>query len=334
MYDTKSLQKSVRTMRHRWLALSLSLFAGVCFAQTETNQAGQAELDRPITYIVAFGPGGGSDQVARASAQALAKGLGVELPVVNVPGATGNIGMNQLVSSPPGRAMAILIQDTLATVPFGTSSFQLDQIQGVCRLQRMPSALLVKSGTYESWEDLKAAAKAGQAKVATVGRNSIDSLMLAALGEAQGVEFRKIPFANPSERYVALLGGAVDALYDQLGDVRQYVESGQYEPLIIFSNDPIESFKDVTHATDLGVPEEAILTQFRGIVMPAKTDPAVIQTVSKACSGIMEDPKFQQFQEAVLASEESYMPADEFETYIDQQAEIIGRLMEKYLATD
>jgi tripartite-type tricarboxylate transporter receptor subunit TctC len=253
--------------------------------------------------------------------------------VVNVPGATGNTGMTNLVSTNPGQAMAILIQDTLATVPLGTSSFQLDEIQGVCRLQTMPSALLVKTGTYEGWEDLAKAAKANPdtIKVATVGRNSIDSLMLGALSEEQGTEFRKVPFANPSERYISLLGGAVDALYEQLGDVRPYLDSGEYTPVVIFSKDPVEGFEDATYATDLGVPEDSILAQFRGIVMHADTDPAIVQAVSDACSQTTENAKFQQFQEAVFASDESYMPADEFEAYIDQQAKVIENLMQQYL---
>ncbi len=327
--NTKSSGKIVPAMRLFVPALSLSLFAGVCAAQTDGDQA---VVDRPITYVVAFGPGGGPDQVARASAAVLEEGLGVQLPVVNAPGATGNVGMNQLVSSRPGQAMAILIQDTLATVSLGTSSFQLDQIQGVCRLQTMPSALMVKTGTYENWEELAEAAKAepGTIKVATVGRNSIDSLMLGALGAVEGTEFRKIPFANPSERYVSLLGGAVDALYEQLGDVRQYLDSGEYEPVVIFNKTPVEGFEDVTYATDLGVPAESVLTQFRGIVMHAETDPAVVQAVSEACSQTTENAKFQEFQEAVFASEDSYLPADEFDAYINQQAEVIERLMAEY----
>lgn len=326
----KLSRKSIRPAVRRFVpALFLSLFAGVCVAQSDN---GQATLDRPITYIVAFGPGGGSDQVARASAAVLEDVLGVQLPVVNVPGATGNVGMTNLVTSTPGQSMAILIQDTVATVPLGTSSFQLDQIQGVCRLQRMPSALMVKKGSYGSWEELKQAAmeNPGEIKVATVGRGGIDDLMLTALSEVQGTEFRKVPFANPSERYVALMGGAVDALYDQLGDVRQYLDSGQFEPLVIFSKSPVKEFEDVTSATDIGLPKESVLPQFRGIVMHADTDPAIVQTVSDACKQVMQDPKFQKFQEAVFASEDSYMPADEFETFINEQAKVIESLMQKY----
>lgn len=324
MFKAMSSTKSHRVGRRLVSALVLSLVAGVCLAQMK--------LDRPITYIVAFGPGGGSDQVARASAAVLEQALGIQLPVVNVPGATGNVGMTNLVTGRPGQAMAILIQDTLATVPLGTASFKVDQLQGVCRLQRMPSALLVKKGSYASWEALKQAAtdKPNQIKVATVGRGGIDDLMLEALSDVQGTEFRKVPFSRPSERYTALLGGAVDAMYEQLGDIRQYLDSGQFEPLVIFSKSPVEGFEDVTYATDLGLPKDAVLPQFRGIVMHADTDPKIIETVSAACRQVMQDPKFQKFQEAVFASEDSYMPSDEFEAFINEQAKVIKELMKKY----
>lgn len=327
MFKAELTRNVNRPLRRVVVALFLSLVAGVCVGQAK------AGLDRPITYVVAFGPGGGSDQVARASAAVLEQALGIQVPVVNMPGATGNIGMNSIVTSEPGRRMGILIQDTLATVPLGTASYRLDQIQGVCRLQVMPSALLVKKGSYDSWEALKQAATANpnQIKVATVGRGGIDDLMLQALSEAQGTQFRKVPFSHPGERYTALLGGAVDGLYEQLGDIRQYLDSGQFEPLVIFSKGgPVAGFEDATYATDLGLPQESILPQFRGIVMHADTDPVVIQTVSDACNQVMQDAKFQSFQEAVFASKESYMPAAEFEAFINQQAKVIGELMKQY----
>ncbi|MGH8664416.1 MAG: tripartite tricarboxylate transporter substrate binding protein, partial [Burkholderiales bacterium] len=55
---------------------------------------------RPINFIVPWGAGGGADQTARAAAQLLEPILGVSLPVVNVPGATGQSGMAKFLASP------------------------------------------------------------------------------------------------------------------------------------------------------------------------------------------------------------------------------------------
>ncbi|GAA0931222.1 tripartite tricarboxylate transporter substrate binding protein [Pseudonocardia zijingensis] len=288
--------------------------------------------DRPITMIAAFGAGGGSDQVARAAAQVMERSLGVSVPVVNVPGATGNVGLNKLVTGRPD-SMAVLIQDTLATVPLGTSQFQLDQIKAVCRLQNMPSALLVRKDTFGgTWDGLAAAAKErpNEVKVATVGRGGVDDLMLAALTESQTTAFRAVPFAEPSERYAALLSGSVDALYEQLGDVRQYLDSGDFVPVVLFAGEPIAAYQGVPSATDLGIPAEFVLPQFRGVVVHADTDPALIDQLDDACAEVVADPTFQGFQEQVFSTSDSYLPTAEFEQFLRDQEKVMGELLQRY----
>ena len=81
----------------------------------------------------------------------------------------------------------------------------------------MPSALFVRKGDYADWED-RGRGQVGRRRglVATVGTNSVDDIVLAALDEVQGTPFRAVPYSEPGERYTALLGGEVDALYEQL----------------------------------------------------------------------------------------------------------------------
>src|SRR5512144_1335756 len=69
---------------------------------------------RPIEMIVPWGPGGGSDQTGRKIAKLLENELKVSLPVVNVPGATGNTGILKLIAGrSDGYALAVLAADTL-----------------------------------------------------------------------------------------------------------------------------------------------------------------------------------------------------------------------------
>ncbi|MGH3665399.1 MAG: tripartite tricarboxylate transporter substrate binding protein [Egibacteraceae bacterium] len=318
--------------------LALALLAAACGDSAGGGGAGgagtegqeQAAFDRPVDMIIPFGPGGGADQVARAATVVMEKELGAQMPAINVPGATGSTGITRMTTAPPGTAVSILIQDTLSTVPFGSASFEMDQLIGVCRLQEMPSALMVRKGTFESWEDLAAAAKErpGELKVATVGQGGIDDVMLAALAELEGTEFRPVPFPEPTERYAALLGGAVDALYEQLGDVRENLDSGDFVPVLVFSEEPVTGFEDVPLASEVGIEES--LPQFRGIVTRADTDPAQIEALSGACAEVTEDDKFADFQEQVYSTEDSYMPADVFQTFLDEQEAKIGELMRQY----
>ena len=304
-----------------------------CSAQTRGAGGAQAESqsERPIDLVVPFGPGGGADQLARITAPNMEKELGAQVPVVNTEGATGSTGITSMLSAPPGESTAVLIQDTLATVAAGSASFKLDELQGVCRLQEMPSGLFVKGdGPYGSWDELAAAAKErpGELKVATVGERSADDIMLAALAQ-QGIEFRAVPFADPNERYNALLGGAVDVLYEQPGDVLPNLESGQFEPVLVFSDKPVEGLEgEPALSSEVGV--DVVLNQFRGLVTSKEASPETVERLSNACSRVQEDEKFADFQDSNFSMPGSYMNAEEFDKYLDEQLEQIENLGRRY----
>src|SRR5688572_17242223 len=67
---------------------------------------------RPIEFIVPWGPGGGADQLARKLAPGLEKELKVSLPVINVAGATGQTGLNKMLTQPnDGYSVSVFIAD-------------------------------------------------------------------------------------------------------------------------------------------------------------------------------------------------------------------------------
>ena len=303
-----------------------------CAGEGGGGGAGSGEITRPITLVVPFGPGGGADSVSRAAGVAMEDELGVGIPVVNVEGGTGSTGMTKMLSGRPDESIATLIQDTLATIPAGSAAFELDEIQAVCRLQEMPSALFVGKDTYADWEELQAAASSnpGSIKAATVGAGGVDDIVLAALAEVHGTEFRPVPFPDPAERYAALLGGSAEVMYEQLGDVRQYVESGDFIPVIIFSDEPVEGYEDVPLAKDLELPADVVLPQFRGLVISSDASDEVVTKLSDACATAVETPDFQEFQAQVYSADDSYMPAADFQTYIEEQEAKIADLLVTY----
>ena len=296
------------------------------------GSGGDATFRRPVDMIVPFGPGGGADQVARAVGKQMEKPIDTDVPVVNVPGATGSSGMTKMLSGRPGESMAILIQDTLTTVPAGSASFELDELQAVCRVQSMPSAVMVRKGTYERWEDLAADAKKkpGQLKVATVGANSVDDIVLAALDEEQDTKFRAVPFSEPNERYAALLGGGVDVLYEQLGDVKQYLDSGDFVPLVLVADKPVEGYDKVPTTADLGLPDEVVLPQFRGIVVSSDTPDNIVNALSDACEEAVGTSVVKKFQSLVFATDDSFQGADDFQKFLKDQEGLISKQLKSY----
>jgi tripartite-type tricarboxylate transporter receptor subunit TctC len=292
---------------------------------------GASEFKRPVTMVIPFGPGVGSDQAGRLAAPVLEKELGVQFPVINVPGATGNTGMTKMLQSRPGEAAAIMPADTLATVVAGTSSFKLDEIKPVCRISNAPSSLWVNTkGKYKTWEALSKAAKEqpGKLTVATVGKGGIDDIQLGALAQ-KGFKFRAVPYAEGSERKASVLSGDSDAIYEQYGDVKDNVESGQFKPVLHFNTKKQEGLKgDYTLVSELGITD--VIHQFRGLLASAEMPAGQLKAMSEACSKVESDPKFAEFAKTNLEFDGSFMNAAEFEKFIKSEAARMGELGKRY----
>ena len=277
---------------------------------------GDGEFKRPVTLIVPFGPGSGTDQAGRLASPVLEKGVGVQVPVINVPGATGNTGMTKLLQSRPGETIAGVPADTFATVAAGTSTFKLEDLKPICRISVAPSFIWVNTkGKYKSWDALSKAAKAqpGKVTIATVGQGGIDDIMLGAL-EQKGFKFRLVPFAENAERKGALLSNDVDALYEQSGDVKENIDGGQFVPVLMFGEEKQKGLKgDYTLSSEIGVTD--VIEQNRGLFASAKMPDNQVDALAEACAALKDDPKYKEFQTRTLEKEGGFLGRAEYEAY-------------------
>lgn len=275
---------------------------------------------RPIEYLVPWGPGGGADQLARLTGKLLEPLLGTSLPVVNVPGATGGTGMAKLMATPAdGYSMAIYIADSHALLASPDARWKPEDIKPVAVMLQGPSFLFVpENSPYKSWAEFEKAAKdkPGTLKVATLGFGSVDDFTLKYL-EGRGIKVIQVPFSKPSERYVSILGGHADALYEQAGDVAQFLKGKQMRPLILFGKQRHPAFKDTPASFELGY--QVALPQFRSVVMRASTPPAVVDMLSGAFAKVAASPEYKAFLADQFADPDSFIDASKAEKYLADQ---------------
>lgn len=263
--------------------------------------AGAAKADdypgRPIELIVTFGPGGGSDVMGRKMAQLLEDSLGVPLPVANVAGASGNAGLTRLRTNPSdGYTLGTLISLTVASWASGLGDNKPEDFDVVAVIQSSPSFLFVPaSSPYQTAEDLFAHAKEnpGQITVATSGYGTQDDVTLKLLANA-GIEMENVPFQAPAERYASPIGGHTQAIYEEPGDVAQFVKAGQLKPVIVFSDKRHPEFPDVPTSVEMGI-DISGLDNFRTLAVAAGTDPAMIETLEKAVTSAVDSADWQEF---------------------------------------
>lgn len=301
----------------------LSLILPVCPGGAKSAAAEKYPI-KPIEFIVPWGPGGGADQTARSAAPYAEKVLGVSLPVINVAGATGVTGMNKLLAAPnDGHSIMVYTGDTVALLATPKPPYKIEELSAIARMIKAPSFLFVKNdGKYKNWADFVKQAKAnpGKVKVGITGQGSPDDMTVEFL-TSKGIPLQGVPFPNPSERYVSVIGGHVDALYEQAGDVRQYVEGKQMFPIVVFDEKRFEAFKDVPCSKELNL--EIYLPQTRSIMVKAGTDPAKIKVLADAFKQAFENPNYQKWLERQYGAKDSYLgPEDTLKSMLQDIVEM------------
>ena len=283
---------------------------------------------RPIEFIVPWGPGGGADQVARKSGKMMEDDLKVSFPVVNVPGATGNTGMAKLLAAPAdGYSISVMTWDTYALLATTSTRWSLKDIIPVALMIKQPSAFLsATNSNLKTWADVEREAKVRPLKVAITGFGSPDDITVNFF-VARGLKLIAVPFANPGERYTSVLGGHADLLYEQLGDVRSFLESKQIQPVIIFAAKRFGAFPDVPASKELGY--DITLPQRRAVIVKAGTDPAKVKVISEALAKVAASAEYKAYLQEQYATDDSYFPAQDaakiMEEDLDQMKRIAGQ---------
>ncbi len=229
----------------------LFAFAG-CTAETS------AYPNRAIKVIVPFGTGGGADQFARILEQEIETNTDMDLTIVNVPGAATAVGFESFMKEDAdGYTIMIATTDTIINLAQGISEGDISEIEAIAVPQLNVDMLFINADEtrFTNFDEMVAYSIDNnvEIQVATLGVEGSEFLTLSAISEVTGAQFALIPYSEPGERYAALAGGHVDVLFEQPGDVRSFVDSGEYIPVISMSENRLEAFPDVPCSVELGI---------------------------------------------------------------------------------
>ena len=306
-------------------ALIAALVSGLAIAAPASLQAQERYPTRPIEFVVPWGPGGGADQLARKLAPGLEKALKVSLPVLNVAGATGQTGLNKmLTSAADGYSISVFIADTLAVQLEAGTKWKIEDLQPAAIMIQQPSAFFVaENSPLKTWKDVEAEARKRPLKVGVTGFGSADDITVIYLA-GKGLKMQSVPFPKPAERYTAILGGHADLLYEQLGDVKSFLDGKQMRPVLILANARFPAFKDVPAVKEVG--HDIVINQFRSIVMRSGTDAARVKAVSDALAQVAGTDDYRAWLKDQYAEDKSFIPASGALAFMKQELE----LMRKY----
>ena len=258
--------------------------------------------ERPLTMIVPYGAGGGSDQLARAMAVAMEETLGQPLQVVNKPGGGGMAAVPDFMTAPAdGYTILEAIDDAVTNYVSG----KLAENPGtdwepLCMAQVTFSQIYVRADDerFTDWDSFLAYAKDNQASIANVGNlGSMERINMLKIEQALGFETNQIAFDKPAERYAALIGAQVDALFEQPGDVRNFLDAGQMKPILSIYPERPGAFADVPTHVEAGADFEALL-RFRGFYIHPDVPEDRKRFLEASCKQGFDSASFQEFNES------------------------------------
>ncbi|MGA0532589.1 tripartite tricarboxylate transporter substrate binding protein [Hansschlegelia sp. KR7-227] len=265
---------------------------------------------RPVEFVVPWGAGGGSDQTARKLAAILEPRLGVSIPIVNLPGGTGSSGLNKMLTAPAdGYTLCLLAADTVGLLAMTKPKWSLGDLSPIALLTQQHSALFLRAdGPLKSWDDIDAESRKRDLKVAVSGLGTPEEAAVNFF-KRRGNRFNAVPFQKPGERYSALLGGHVDVLFEQTGDVRSFIDGGQIKTALILAVETDPNFPSVPVSKAVGV--DFVLDQYRGVVVKGGTDPEIVKVLTERVKDACASPEYAAYLKELWAAPDSYRaPAD------------------------
>ena len=282
----------MRFLRHVLTAGAVGIFAlaGASFAQADYPE-------RPITMIVAFSPGGGTDVAARSLAPFIEKYLDGSITVVNKPGAGGEVGFTAIAQAEPdGYTIGFLNTPNLITIPIERDTrYELENIAPIASVVDDPGGFHVRSESeFETLDELIAYAKEHPNAVTfgTTGIGSDDHLAALALQRAAGIELTHVPFPGASAVRAALLGGHISLGVFNMSEAVSFIEEGRVRPLGQMAEERWPVTPDVPTFREQGY--DIVQGSIRGIGAPAGVPDEVLQKVASAIEQAINDPEFQQ----------------------------------------
>ena len=252
--------------------------------------------ERPLTIVAAYPAGGMVDIVARPLAEGMKKKFPKGVAVLNRPGGGGSVGMAEVAQAKPDGYTVILapvstlvIHPQLNELPYKTP----DDYQPIVNTIAFYPLLAVREDApWKTVQEFVNAAKAnpGKFRVGSPGEGTGSHLSMEQLAAVASFKFTHVPFSGWGESSPALLGGHVDAVVAQPGEVKPLVEGKKLRTLVVFQPKRHEAFPNTPTARELGW--DAGLGTWFVLTAPKGTPPAVVQYLHDAAKAAMDEPTF------------------------------------------
>ena len=300
--------------------------------------AGPALADypqRPITLIVPWAAGGGTDAVARIFAQELQGEIGQPVNVVNREGAGGIVGHTAMIEAPAdGYTLGLATAEITTYAAMGSSSITAAQMTPIALINFDAAAFNINAAS--PWQTVEEA-------LADIGENpgsflasgfpvgAAYHLAFAGFMQSHGVDplaLTVVPSQGAAPGFQELAAGGVHVVPSSLPEAQAMRDAGRVRTLAVLSAERLASFPDVPTVEE-ATGTAAVGGTWRGIVGPAGLPNEVVARLEAAVQAAHDSAAFREFMDS-RGFGMQFMPADEFGAFMTDaaatNAEVISAL--------
>jgi tripartite-type tricarboxylate transporter receptor subunit TctC len=275
--------------RRSAIVAGASLIAGASWSQ--------ALLNKPVTLVVPFAPGGNADIVARSIAQPYGKLLGQSVIVDNRGGGGGAIG-TAIVSKAPadGSTLLAATPGQLGTLPrMFKTSYKLEDFVPIGVLSKTSIAVVVRKGDprFKTVEEFIAHARAnpGKLNVGHAGPGSPNHLAMLQFENAASCRFTPVAYKGSGPALIDMLAGTIDVMFDQVSSSLPHLKSGTLTTLVVLGPTRDAAVPDTRSLKEAGLPEFDAST-YIGLLAPKGVPASVVAALTAAAQQVASDPTF------------------------------------------
>ncbi|ODT48303.1 MAG: hypothetical protein ABS74_19320 [Pelagibacterium sp. SCN 63-126] len=247
--------------------------------------------DRPINLIVPWGAGGSTDQVTRVTAPILAEALGVEVVVVNQPGASGAIGTQEVLNAPrdgytwTANAIANNATYSITGLLEGTN---IDDWHIYLSVANVPVVSVPVDSEFDDFGELLEAfqTRGNSVTVATAGITSSGGGAIAALsGAAGGFDYNMITYDGGGPAAIATASGEAMVTTQLAVEQTELIRGGRLKALAVLSDQPLalDGVEPIPPITNW-LPDMELAPDYFGIFVPVGVPEEVVATLDKVWS--------------------------------------------------
>ncbi|CAN7780882.1 tripartite tricarboxylate transporter substrate-binding protein [Variovorax sp. LjRoot175] len=284
--------------KHLWIRAAICAAGAMSLQAAAWAQAtpASATLNKPGRIVVTVPPGGGIDTIARRLATKVAAAMGQPVIVENRPGASGVLGVDNIVrSAPDGSSLILAAGSTITVLPHLMKKLPYDATKDLTPIAQIgvtPLVMLVNADNpSKTVGEFVAAAKArpGTMSYGSYGNGTLGHLIGEAFKHAAGVDLVHVPYKGCAAAINDLIGGQVSAVVCDIGSSAAFLQPGsRLRGLAITGTGRVAAFPAIPNFPEAGYPTLGPLVGWLGIFGPAHMPKPLVDALTADFANAMK----------------------------------------------